>query len=74
MAHFSAHKGDRLLEELNRHEAQLNSWLNSAPANAFLFVENPASALRAANLGIAESVLQEFEDTMNSIAQKLGAA
>jgi hypothetical protein len=74
MAHFSAHKGDPLLEELHRYETQLNAWLNSAPANAILFVENPVSALRAANLGIAESVLTEFEEIMNGIAQKLGAA
>lgn len=74
MARFSAHEGDQLLQELNRHEAQLNEWLNRSPENAILFIEDPVTALRAANLGIAESVLREFEDTMNKIVQKLGAA
>lgn len=74
MAHFSADKDDHLVQELNRHEEQLNAWLNSSPANATLFIENPVAALRAANLGIPESILQEFEETMNALAEKLGAA
>lgn len=74
MAHFSADKDDHLLQELNLHEEQLNAWLNSAPANAILFIEDPVAALRAANLGIPENMLQELEETMNALAEKLGAA
>ncbi|MGE5324025.1 MAG: hypothetical protein ACM3SW_14240 [Actinomycetota bacterium] len=74
MAYFSAHKDDRLLQELNLHEEELNAWLNSSPANAILFIEDPVAALRAANLGIPESMLQELEETMNALAEKLGAA
>lgn len=71
MAYFSVHKGDRMLEELDRHESRLNTWLNSSPANAMMFVEDPVAALRAANLGIPESVLGELQETMNGIVQKL---
>lgn len=74
MAHFSADKDDHLLQELNLHEEQLNVWLNSSPANAILFIEDPVAALRAANLGIPENMLQELKETMNALAEKLGAA
>lgn len=71
MAHFSADANDRLLEELNRHEQQLNVWLDSAPANVILFLENPVAALRAANLGISENTLEGLQQTMEAIARKL---
>lgn len=74
MAYFSAHNGDRMLQELNFHESQLNTWLNSSPANVTLFIEDPVAALRAANLGISESVLGELQETMNGIIQKLASA
>jgi hypothetical protein len=74
MAHFSAHQNDSLLAALNRHEQELNRWLNSSPHNAIFFVEDPAGALRAAKLGISEEILREFEDTMNGLQQKLGSA
>lgn len=41
MAYFSAHNGDRMLQELNRHESRLNSWLDSSPSNVILFIEIP---------------------------------
>jgi hypothetical protein len=71
MAHFSADANDSLLEELNSREQQLNAWLDSAPANAMLFLEDPVAALRAANLGIPENMLEELHHTMESIARKL---
>jgi hypothetical protein len=71
MALFSAHNGDRMLQELNLHERQLNTWLNSSPANVILFIEDPVAALRAANLGLSESILGELQETMNGIIQKL---
>lgn len=74
MAHFSAQKDDRLLQELSSHEKDLGVWLNSAPENAILFVQDPVAALRAANLGIAETLLQELEQTMVGIMRKLAAA
>lgn len=74
MARFAVPQNDRLLQELNRHQAQLDVWLSSAPGNVWLFVEDPASALRAAKLGIAEDILRELEDTMNGILHKLADA
>ncbi|HST77575.1 MAG TPA: hypothetical protein VLN58_03715 [Verrucomicrobiae bacterium] len=74
MAYFSAHSGDRMLQELNRHESRLNNWLSSSPNNVILFIENPVAALRAANLGISETILGELQETMNGIVQKLASA
>lgn len=73
MGHFSADHDDHLLQELNLHEEQLKAWLNSSPANAILFIADPVAALRAANLGIPESMLQELKETMNALAEKLDA-
>lgn len=74
MAYFSAHNSDRMLQELNRHESRLNTWLDSSPSNVILFIEDPVAALRAANLGISESILGELQETMNGIVQKLASA
>jgi hypothetical protein len=74
MAYSSAPDSDRMLQELDRHESRLNTWLNSSPANVILFVEDPVAALRAANLGISENVLGELQETMNGIVQKLACA
>jgi hypothetical protein len=74
MAYSSVPNSDRMLQELDRHESRLNTWLNSSPANVILFVEDPVAALRAANLGISENVLGELQETMNGIVQKLACA
>lgn len=78
MVHFSADHSadneDHLLRELNLHEDELKAWLNSSSANAGLFIEDPVAALRAARLGIPESLLKELEEAMNALAQKLRAA
>ena len=74
MAYFSAQSGDRMLQELNRHETQLNIWLNSSPTNVILFIEDPVAALRAANLGISETILGELQETINGIVHKLAVA
>ncbi len=71
MAEFSAHKNDRLLQALNLHERELNQWLNSAPANPIFFLEDPVGALRAADLGISETLLGELQETMNGLLMKL---
>lgn len=68
MAEFSA---DLLLQELNRHERELNQWLNSAPANPIFFLEDPVGALRAADLGFSENLLRELQETMNGLLEKL---
>jgi hypothetical protein len=64
---------DRVMLELQRCEPALHAWLGESPANADLLVHDPAGALRAANLGMDEAVLQELETTMKMIALKIGA-
>jgi hypothetical protein len=65
---------DRLLLELRRHEDQLRAWLDFSEENAILFVKNPAAALRAANLGMSEETIAEFEEVLRSLENKLGSA
>ncbi|MGE5324024.1 MAG: hypothetical protein ACM3SW_14235, partial [Actinomycetota bacterium] len=65
---------DRLLLELRRHEDQLRAWLDFSEANAVLFVQNPAAALRAANLGMSEETIAEFEEVLRALESKLGSA
>lgn len=65
---------DRLLLELRRHEDQLRAWLDFSEANAVLFVKDPAAALRAANLGMSEETIAEFEEVLQSLQSKLGSA
>jgi hypothetical protein len=65
---------DFLVQELQKCESQLDAWLNSSAANTEWFVRDPVAALRAAKLGMNEKVLEELEETMRMIAQKLNAA
>lgn len=62
---------DRLLLELHSHEDQLRAWLDSSEENAVLFVKNPVAALRAANLGISEELIAEFEQVLRALENKL---
>jgi hypothetical protein len=64
---------DRLLLELHRVEERLRSWVDSSEENAVLFVQDPAAALRAADLGLDEELIQEFETTLRSIESKLSS-
>lgn len=64
---------DWLLLELRKHEDQLRAWLDFSEANAVLFVKNPAAALRAANLGMSEEAIEEFEEVLRSLESKLGS-
>lgn len=64
---------DWLLLELRKHEDQLRAWLEFSEANAVLFVKNPAAALRAANLGMSEAAIAEFEEVLRSLESKLGS-
>ncbi len=47
---------DRLVQELQRCEADLQNWLQQSTINALWFAVNPADALRAAGLGIPEEI------------------
>ena len=65
---------DPLLTALHDCEDRLNAWIQGSPMNASLFQENPAEALRAANLDLEEDVLCELEALLTGIAQKINAA
>ncbi len=65
---------DQLLLELRKHEAALRAWMDRAQENATLFATNPASALRAANLGMSEETILEFEEALHALEEKLIAA
>jgi hypothetical protein len=65
---------DPLLRALHKCEDRLNAWLQGSPRNVFLFQQNPAQALRAANLDLDENLLCELEVLLTGIAQKINAA
>jgi hypothetical protein len=62
---------DRLLLELRRVEDRLRLWVDSSEENAVLFVQDPAAALRAADLGLDEELILEFESVLRNIESKL---
>ena len=62
---------DPLLLELARCEHQLKLWLISSAANAEWFATDPVSAMRAAELGLPEDILQEFALVLGSLKEKL---
>ena len=64
---------DRLLLELRRVEERLRFWVDSSEENAVLFVQDPAAALRAADLGLDEELIREFESVLKSIESRLSS-
>ena len=62
---------DELLLQLARCEDQLKLWINSSAANAERFAEDPVSAMRAAQLGVPENLLQELALVLGSLKEKL---
>lgn len=65
---------DELLLQLRKHEDALRSWMNRSEENAVLFVKDPAAALRAANLGMSDAIIGEFEEVLCALERKLTAA
>ncbi|HET7873499.1 MAG TPA: hypothetical protein VFL42_13355 [Terriglobales bacterium] len=63
---------DRLIQELRQCEPQLQSWLQSSAVNALWFLVDPVDALRSAKIGVSEESLLELQETLNSLAAKLG--
>lgn len=57
----------QLLLELRKHQDKLRAWVDLSEANTLLFVQDPAAALRAADLGISEDLIAEVEETMQEI-------
>jgi hypothetical protein len=65
------HSADQLLLELARCEDQLKLWLSSSAENAEWFAKDPVSAMRAAEVGLPEDLLQEFALVLGSLKEKL---
>jgi flagellar motor switch/type III secretory pathway protein FliN len=65
---------DQLLLELARCEHQLKLWLSRSAANAERFATDPVSAMRAAELGLPEDILQELALVLGSLKEKLADA
>jgi hypothetical protein len=63
--------GDPLLQALFACEARLNAWMNESTMNAELFRRDPLAALRAADLGVNESLLLDLQDTVTGLTRKL---
>lgn len=57
----------QLLLELRKHQDKLRAWVDLSEANTLLFVQDPAAALRAADLGVSEDLIAEVEETMQEI-------
>ena len=65
---------DELLLELASCEGKLNAWMRTSALNAELFAKDPVAAMRAANLGIPEDVLEDLAMVIESISKKLNDA
>ena len=63
-----------LLQELACTEQQLIEWIQTSEHNTQWFAQDPMSAIRAANLGLDEHILQQLEIITVSIAKKLRQA
>lgn len=62
---------DRLLEQLDKVENQLQQWISDSPKNADWFRRDPLGAMRAAGLDIEDDIMLELELITRSIAKKL---
>lgn len=65
---------DNVLRELAAKEADLRKWIQLSETNTRWFARDPMSAIRAANLGLEEHVLQQLEIITSAIARKLRGA
>jgi hypothetical protein len=63
--------GDPLLQALFECEARLSAWMNESSLNAELFRRDPLAALRAADIGVNESLLLDLEETVTGLTRKL---
>jgi hypothetical protein len=66
-------KLDPLMRALSAKEPQLREWINRSADNRQRFAKDPIGAIRDADLGIDEEILEQLEFTMDSIARKLRA-
>jgi hypothetical protein len=72
VAHNSpAIPAENLLQALSQCGKRLDLWINASQANAWLFMESPASALDAAAPDLDMDVMLELEAVLTGLAQKL---
>lgn len=62
---------EQLMLDLAAKEQHLVEWIQISETNARWFATDPMSAIRAANLGLDDHVLQQLELITLSIARKL---
>ena len=62
---------DRLLDQLDQVERQLQQWIASSRKNAEWFRRDPLEAMRAAGLNIEDDIMLELELITRAIAKKL---
>lgn len=62
---------DRLLDQLDKVERQLQKWIGASQENAEWFRRDPLAAMRAAGLNMEDDIMLELELITNSIAKKL---
>ena len=74
MAHFPPmSESEQLLDALRQCGDQLALWISKSPANACLFIEDPAAAMEAATApaDMDVVVMLELEATLTGLAEKL---
>ena len=64
-------KPDRLLDQLDKVEKQLQEWTSKSAKNASWFRRDPLGAMRAAGLDIEDDIMLELELITKAIFKKL---
>lgn len=66
-------ESEQLLQALRQCGDQLTLWISKSPANACLFIEDPAAAIEAATApaDLDIDTIRELESVLTSLAQKL---
>lgn len=64
-------KPDRLLDQLDKVENQLQEWTSKSAKNARWFRRDPLGAMRAAGLDIEDDIMLELELITKAISRKL---
>jgi hypothetical protein len=67
----SSGSSDRLLDELDKVERQLQRWIDQSKKNAEWFRRDPLEAMRAAGLNMEDDIMLELEMITRQIAKKL---
>ncbi len=67
----SSGPADRLLNELDKVERELQKWIAKSEENAEWFRRDPLGAMRAAGLNMEDDIMLELEMVAKTIAKKL---